>query len=190
MHQSPTRQLGDEHEYVLLVVGAMEEEASGIEESGVIDVERIAQMVDFARNFTDGDHHTKEESLLFPLLEERSPAAGGTISMLLSEHEAARECIRAIDAALPDVGGDDEERAATSRGAIVENLKLYAYLLPLHIGKEDTVLFRLIDDLLSAQEQELLARDFEALERTPGAAEVIEHYHRVAHDLAGRPARG
>ena len=61
-------------------------------------------MVDFTRNFTDGDHHTKEEDLLFPLLEERSTAAGGTISVLLSEHQAARDCIRAIDAALPEVG--------------------------------------------------------------------------------------
>jgi hemerythrin-like domain-containing protein len=190
MHESPTRQLADEHEYVLLVAGAMEAEAARIEESGTIDAKRIAQMVDFTRNFPDGDHHTKEESMLFPLLEERSAAAGGTISVLLSEHEAARECIRAVDAALPDATGDDDERAAAARGVIVEQLKLYAYLLPLHIGKEDTVLFRLIDDLLSAQEQELLATDFEALERAPGAAEVIERYHRMAHDLAGRPARG
>ena len=112
MPESPTRQLADEHEYVLLVVGAMEAEAARIEETGTVDVERVTQMVDFTRNFTDGDHHTKEESLLFPLLEERSPAAGGTISVLLSEHEAARDCIRAITAALPDAAGEDEERAA------------------------------------------------------------------------------
>jgi hemerythrin-like domain-containing protein len=189
MHESPTRQLADEHEYVLLVVGAMEAEAARIEETGTVDVDRIAQMVDFTRNFTDGDHHTKEESLLFPLLEERSPAAGGTISVLLSEHEAARECIRAVDAALRDVGAGDEEQAAAARRVIVENLRLYAYLLPLHIGKEDTVLFKLIDDLLSAQEQELLASDFEALEKAPGAGDVMARYHRMAHDLAGRPGR-
>ena len=39
----------------------------------------------------------------------------------------------------------------------MENLRLYAYLLPLHIGKEDTVLFKLTDDLLSPGEQEILA---------------------------------
>ena len=81
MPDSPTRQLADEHEYVLLVVGAMEAEASHIERTGEVDVVRVTQMVDFTRNFTDGDHHTKEESLLFPLLEERSDAAGGTISV-------------------------------------------------------------------------------------------------------------
>jgi hemerythrin-like domain-containing protein len=188
MLESPTRQLADEHEYVLLVVGAMEAEAARIERTGLVDTGRIALMIDFTRNFTDGDHHTKEENLLFPLLEERSPAAGGTISVLLSEHEAARECIRAIDAALPDANGPDGERAAAARATIAENLKLYAFLLPLHIGKEDTVLFSLTDDLLSVQEQEMLARDFERLSRSPGAAAVTQRYHRMAHDLAEAPA--
>jgi hemerythrin-like domain-containing protein len=189
MRESPTRQLADEHEYVLLVVGAMEAEAARIEDTGTVDVERVAMMVDFTRNFTDGDHHTKEESLLFPLLEERSPAAGGTVSVLLSEHQAARECIRLITSALPQAAGQDEEIAEQARHVIVENLRLYAYVLPLHIGKEDTVLFKLTDELLSVQEQEELAREFEELGRAPGAAELTARYHRMAHDLAqGRKA--
>jgi hemerythrin-like domain-containing protein len=186
MPESPTRQLAEEHEYVLLVVGAMEAEAAYIERTGSVHAERVAQMVDFTRNFTDGDHHAKEEDLLFPLLEERSSAAGGTISVLLSEHEAARDCIRAIDKALAELAGADEERAA-ARGAIAENLRLYALLLPLHIGKEDTVLFSLTDDLLSVQEQEMLAEDFDRLGATPGAAALAERYHRMAHELATPP---
>ena len=134
MLESPTRQLADDHDYVLLVVGAMAAEADRIERTGTVDTARVAQMVDFTRNFTDGDHHTKEENLLFPLLEERSPAAGGTISVLLSEHQAARDCIRAVDGALRDANGPDGEKAAAARAAIVENLRLYAFLLPLHIG--------------------------------------------------------
>jgi hemerythrin-like domain-containing protein len=189
MPESPTRQLADEHEYVLLVVGAMQDEAARIEDTETVDVQRVSQMVDFTRNFTDGDHHTKEENLLFPLLEERSPAAGGTISVLLSEHQAARECMRLITSALPQAAGQDEEIAAQARHVIVENLRLYAYLLPLHIGKEDTVLFKLTDELLSVQEQAELAREFDDLGRSPGAREVIERYHRMARDLAqGRSA--
>ena len=110
MAETPTRQLAEEHEYVMLVVGAMEAEAASIERTGHVHVERVAQMVDFTRNFTDGDHHAKEEDLLFPLLEERSSAAGGTISVLLSEHEAARDCIRAIETRC-------RTRAVTTRSA-------------------------------------------------------------------------
>ena len=188
MDESPTRQLADEHEYVLLVVGAMEAEAASIERSGRVHSDRVAQMIDFTRNFTDGDHHAKEEDLLFPLLEERSAAAAGTISVLLSEHQAARECIRAIAAALPDAEAADAERAAAARAMIAENLKLYAFLLPLHIGKEDTVLFPLLEDVLSPQEQEILGEDFARLARQPGSPETVARYHRLAHTLAEPPA--
>jgi hemerythrin-like domain-containing protein len=189
MIDSPTRQLADEHEFVSLVVGAMEAEAASIERTGRVHTERVMQMVDFTRNFTDGDHHTKEEDLLFPLLEERSESAGGTISVLLSEHEAARDCMRAIDTALPDADDADPERAAAARAVIAENLKLYAFLLPLHIGKEDTVLFPLTEEVLSDREQEMLGEEFRRLAASPGAAATAERYHRMAHDLATAPAR-
>jgi hemerythrin-like domain-containing protein len=188
MTESPTRQLEDEHEYVMLVVGAMEAEAAYIERSGRVHKERVTKMIDFTRNFTDGDHHTKEEELLFPLLEERSASAGGTISVLLSEHEAARACIRAIAAALPDVEGSDPAARESARAAIAENLKLYAYLLPLHIGKEDTVLFPLVDEVLSVQEQEMLGDEFARLEADEAGAVARKHYHEVAHTLATAPA--
>jgi hemerythrin-like domain-containing protein len=183
MRESPTRQLADEHEYVKLVVGAMDAEVAYIERTGRVHAARVAQMIDFTRNFTDGNHHAKEEDLLFPLLEERSAAAGGTVSVLLSEHEAARECIRAIDAALSDA-----ERSDEARGVIAENLKLYAYLLPLHIGKEDTVLFPLTEQVLSVQEQEMLAEEFARAEAEQGSAETTERYHQLAHTLATPPA--
>ena len=112
MTEGPTDQLRREHELVLMVVEAMEREVADIERTGHVHSERVAQMIDFTRNFTDGNHHTKEEELLFPLLEERSVSAGGTVSILLSEHEAARDCIRKIDAALPDA---ERERGGTRR---------------------------------------------------------------------------
>ena len=188
MRDSPTSQLADEHEYVKLVVIAMEDEAAFIERTGRVHAKRVAQMIDFTRNFTDGDHHAKEEELLFPLLEERSAAAGGTISVLLSEHEAARDCIRAVAEALPDAAGPDRERSTKAAAVIAENLKLYAYLLPLHIGKEDSVLFPLTEELLSVQEQEMLAEDFGRVATAEGAAKAAERYHRLAHDLSTLPA--
>jgi hemerythrin-like domain-containing protein len=198
MDESPTRQLADDHEYVMLVVGAMNAEVAYIERTGRVHADRVAQMIDFTRNFTDGDHHAKEEDLLFPFLEERSAAAAGTISVLLSEHEAARDCIRAIAAvlpvaALPDAGGAhadaaDAERIAAARTTVAENLRLYAFLLPLHIGKEDTVLFPLMEDVLSIQEQEMLGEDLARVGREPGSREAAERYRRLAHTLAEPPA--
>jgi len=181
----------------MLVVGAMNAEVAYIERTGRVHADRVAQMIDFTRNFTDGDHHAKEEDLLFPFLEERSATAAGTISVLLSEHEAARDCIRAIAAVLPvaalpdadgaDADAADAERIAAARTTVAENLRLYAFLLPLHIGKEDTVLFPLMEDVLSIQEQEMLGEDLARVGREPGSREAAERYHRLAHTLAEPP---
>jgi hemerythrin-like domain-containing protein len=185
MYATPTDQLREEHELVLMVVEAMEHEVTFIERTDRVHADRVAQMIDFTRNFTDGDHHTKEEDLLFPLLEERSAAAGGTVSVLLSEHEAARGCIRAIDAALPDA-----EHSAEARGVVAENLKLYAFLLPLHIGKEDSVLFPLTEKVLSVSEQEMLGAEFARLETGGAGSGARERYRKLAHSLATPPADG
>jgi hemerythrin-like domain-containing protein len=182
MSGSPTDELKHEHTLVLMVVEAMEREVAFIETTGRVHADRVEQMVDFSRNFTDGCHHAKEERLLFPILEERDRGAAGQVSVLLSEHDAGREAVRTIADNLPRAGMDAEARAA-----VAESLKLYAFLLRLHINKEDTVLFPLADELLSDQEAELLAEDFERVEVEETGAGVHERYHRLAHELADAP---
>jgi hemerythrin-like domain-containing protein len=168
MNDTPAEQLRQEHELVLMVVEAMQLEVASIAKTGRVHAARVAQMTDFTRTFTDGYHHTKE---------------GGTISVLLSEHQAARDCIRAIDGALPEAGYSE-----AAREVVAENLRLYAYLLPLHIGKEDTILFGLVEELLSDQEQEILAADFMDIEGDRAGADLRQRYHELAHTLATPPA--
>ncbi len=179
--QSPTDELKQEHVYVLMVVEAMEHEVAHIEAGGAPHAERVAQMMEFTRRFTDGYHHYKEEQVLFPVLEERDRGAAGQISILLSEHEAGREAVRGVLDNLPRA---DEDEAA--RAAVGENLKVYAMLLRFHINKEDTVLFPLADELLSDQEAELMAEDFGHAEEESGADPA--HYRALAEALSAAPA--
>lgn len=179
MSESPTEVLREEHELVLMVVAAMEREVAAIESTDHVNADRVMNMVDFTRNFTDGCHHNKEEKLLFPLLEQRDPAAGGPVSVMLSEHEAGREAVRAINGALPDV---EEDPAA--RKTVAESLGLYAQLLRLHINKENTVLFPLADRLLGELDKKRLAADFERVEEEETGAGVHARYHAMAHVLA------
>jgi hemerythrin-like domain-containing protein len=179
MSESPTDVLREEHELVLMVVAAMEREVASIETTDHVNADRVANMIDFTRNFTDGCHHAKEEKLLFPLLEQRDPAAGGPVSVMLSEHDAGREAVRAIVGALPDVDAD-----AAARRTVAENLGLYAQLLRLHINKENNVLFPLADRLLGELDQRRLAADFERVEEEETGAGVHERYHAMAHVLA------
>jgi hemerythrin-like domain-containing protein len=181
MTVSPTEELKEEHTLVLMVVEAMEREVASIEGTGRVHSERVAQMMEFTRRFTDGYHHFKEEQVLFPVLEERDRGAAGQVSVLLSEHDAGREAVRGVLDNLPRAGDD-----AAARAAVAENLKLYAFLLRLHINKEDNVLFPLADRLLSDQEAEIMAGDFGRAEEESGAGDP-RRFHDLAHTLATPP---
>ena len=52
----------------------------------------LMQVMDFAINFTDACHHTKEEKTLFPTLAEFGmPTNMGPIGVMLSEHKKTRQ---------------------------------------------------------------------------------------------------
>lgn len=179
MPDSPTQELRHEHDLVLLVLAAMEREVAALEGGGVLDADRIAQMVDFTRNFTDGCHHAKEERVLFPLLERQGGKAAGLVTILLSEHEGGRLAMRAIDEALPRAGDDQE-----ARRIVAKNLADYAQVLRFHIDKEHDLLFPLADELLSGEEQRRVAAEFARIEEEETGAGVHERYHELAHALA------
>jgi hemerythrin-like domain-containing protein len=181
MSESPTDQLRHEHELVLLVVEAMEREVASIESTGRVHTDDVAKMEDFTRHFTDGCHHAKEEKVLFPLLEAIDPAAGGPVSVMLSEHEAGRAATRAVADNLPAVDADAE-----ARRVVAENLGLYAQLLRLHINKENMVLFPLADRVLGAEDRQRLVAGFERVETEETGPGVHERYHELAHELAAR----
>ena len=179
MPESPTTQLSEEHKLVLLVVEAMEREVAAIERDDRVHADRVAEMVDFTRNFTDGCHHAKEEKILFPLLEERDGPSRGTVSVLLSEHEGGRMAMRAIDDALPHVDTD-----AAARKTVAKSLADYAYVLRLHINKEDTLLFPRADEVLVGDDRRRLTAEFARVEEEETRSGAHERYHKLAHDLA------
>ena len=179
MPDRPTDELRHEHELVLAVVAAMEREVERIRQEDVVDSERVAEMIDFTKNFTDGCHHHKEEKVLFPLMEGRQASAGGPVSVMLSEHDAGRVYVRGVVEALPDVAA-----SAAARTQVADNLAGYAYLLRLHINKENTVLFPMAEQMLNEDDKACLAAEFERVEREETGAGVHEKYRELAHKLA------
>jgi hemerythrin-like domain-containing protein len=159
-----------------MVVAAMEREVEALR-SGEVHEQTIARMVEFTRGFTDGCHHAKEEKVLFPLLEQRSPQAGGPVSVMLSEHMAGRQAVGAIADGLPQARDSDAARAA-----VAANLALYAELLRLHINKENAVLFPLAERTLGGDDKRRLAEGFDRVEAETGEGEH-ERYQRLAHEL-------
>jgi hemerythrin-like domain-containing protein len=177
---NPTGTLKHEHQIVLLIMQAAESEAKHIAETGSLRPERVEQIVDFSKNFTDRCHHAKEEKHLFVMLQQRGmPSGSGPVAVMLAEHEMGRKLIKAISEALPNAKAGDAFAVTSVR----DNLTAYVELLRNHIQKEDNVLFPMADRLLSAADQQALAAEFEKVEAEEMGEGTHEKYHQLAHNL-------
>lgn len=174
--EKPTQILSDEHRIIERVLGAVEKLAEG----PVGALEPWKKALDFIRNFADKCHHFKEEKVLFPAMEAHDiPIEGGPIGMMLVEHEEGRSYVSAMLMALSLVEGGND----AAKESLVSSAQAYCRLLREHIQKEDDVLFRMADEVISAQEQKKLLALFAEHEAKQIGAGVYEKYLNIAREL-------
>lgn len=156
-----TEILRREHEVVLKMLEATRNAAFQIEHGKQVRPEVLADLGEFFGVFADQCHHGKEEKLLFPLLERKGlPREGGPVGVMLGEHEEGRGLVRAMtDAARAYASGAPEAAVRWAKAA-----RSYVLLLEQHIQKENDVLFRIAERILTPEEQQSLAESFEKLE--------------------------
>jgi hemerythrin-like domain-containing protein len=165
--EKPTQILSDEHRIIERVLGAVEKLAKG----PVGALEPWKKAIEFIRGFADQCHHFKEEKVLFPAMEAHGiPSEGGPIGMMLMEHEEGRSYVRSMLAALSLVEAKNE----AAKESLLGNAQAYCRLLREHIQKEDEILFRMADEVISAEEQKKLLAAFAQHE----AEEIYKNINR------------
>lgn len=118
--------------------------------------------MEFIRLFVEQCHHSKEEQILFPLLEEkgiRGPV--GVMLVMLMEHDRARVLIEEMSNAVADVGSHTSQDASKRWIRAAWN---YSDLMYEHFYKEEEMLFNMADRVLRPEEQASIAQAFERLE--------------------------
>lgn len=169
-----TQILRQEHEAILKMIGAAEAAASRLERGEGVRQETLGNILEFFRVFADQCHHGKEEDLLFPLLESKGlQRDGGPTGVMLAEHEQGRSLIKEMAAATEAYPASPSEAGARWAQAA----KGYAALLQGHIFKENNVLFRMAEQMLTPAEQAALAEGFEKLEVEKMGAGTHERLH-------------
>jgi len=135
---------------------------------------------DFIKGFADGCHHRKEEGVLFEAMVAAGlPKQAGPIAVMLAEHEQGRAYTRGMrEAALRLAGGD-----ASAQVEVARNAQGYAALLRGHIAKENSILFPMADQMISAARQAQVAEDFEHVEHEETGAGIHEKYLALAEAL-------
>jgi hemerythrin-like domain-containing protein len=172
-----TKNLEDDHIHVLKLTDVMKAVAN----SSKPDVKHIEEIIEIIRNFADGIHHTKEENLFFPALESKGfSAEQGPVAVMLHEHIQGRSFVKGIADNL-------ELYKKGDKAALVEiyiNMLGYTDLLFNHIKKENNILFRMADKVLSDPEQEKLLKQFETIEQNRPAGTRVEDYINRINALA------
>jgi hemerythrin-like domain-containing protein len=151
-----TKNLENDHVSILKLIDVMERMTIIIPV-----IEDLEEVVDLIRNFADGLHHAKEESLLFPLMAERGfSMTHGPIAVMLSDHVQGRNFVKGIVENIFLLRNGD----SSATKAIFENMLGYGELLTNHIAKENNILFRMADNALFTSDHQSLLKQFSEIE--------------------------
>ena len=172
------RQLMAEHAVILEVLHAAEAEADHIRQGFNLDENRVRDLVDFSRNFTDRCHHGKEERFYFPAAEVYAgQRVSSFIDELTAEHTYGRSIMDEIDYLL---GGENSDAA----GLIAERLSVYVSTLRRHIQRENQQLYQRSGTFLPGPEEHALMAGFDRVENVYLGVGFHERYHRLAEGLS------
>jgi hemerythrin-like domain-containing protein len=155
---SPTAVLREEHELILKVANRLADILDAEKDGEPLDYDTVAQCITFFRLFADACHHSKEEDLLFPGLEDEGMSRdSGPIAVMLYEHEAGRVYVRSMAAALDVAQAGDETAADQLR----DSARGFTALMSAHIGKENHILFNMADGMISGSTCETLCARYD-----------------------------
>ncbi len=141
----PTAHLRKDHDLIEKVISAMQITVGLLKDGKKVPESILLPTIDFAKNFTNVCHHSKEEETLFPALGQMGmPTNMGPIRMMIMEHETTKKITEKI-----------EEFAKTYLDAgdpsnLIECIELYIEHVKAHLWKENNRLFMMADARLQA----------------------------------------
>ena len=123
----------------------------------------------FFQQFADQCHHAKEEDVFFPVLKQRGiPEQGGPIGVMLHEHVLGRDCVGRMRKASQAQPFDARTFADAARQ--------YIPLLRQHIFKENNVLFRMAEQVMSDADDADVTGRFSQVEQERGLTSLHEGF--------------
>lgn len=129
----------------------------------------------FFQQFADKCHHAKEEDVFFPLLKQRGiPEEGGPIGVMLYEHVLGRDCVGRMRVA--------GQASPFDSHTFTDAAKQYIPLLRNHIFKENKVLFRMAEGVMSEADDAEVTSKFAQVEQERGLSGQHASYSREVSD--------
>ncbi len=177
---SATKCLREEHEVILRVLGFFTKALEQAKTTGDVTHEVFDPFVSFFEGFADHCHHCKEESRLFPALEDAGmPREQGPIAVMLYEHEQGRALVRRLSSNLDAADQGDEQAKRKVLGAGLQ----FVSLLFSHIQKENQMLFNMADNMLQGEAGGSVLDGYAEEESGEGYRETYTSCSQIVRDL-------
>jgi hemerythrin-like domain-containing protein len=175
----PFHILKHEHRVIEQVMRATDGVCMRLEGGTRVPAEALLELADFIATFADHYHHGKEEAILFPALERRGiTREGGPLGVMEYEHQVERELIAELQKAIVLYREGDTEGTQN----FIDAARAYLRLLLGHIEKEDSILFRIGDEVLDDDEKASLAESFKQIDVVLGSR-TLQDYERIASEM-------
>ena len=172
-----TKLLNADHEVIVQGLNVLDAINTDMEKGKDVNRDDIRSLITFLREFADGCHHVKEESIFFPALMMDGMAFDEVPMRVMSyEHEQGRALLSAMEAAL---GRNDNAE-------FLMYAKRYQELLSEHLEKETWVLFEKADAILSDEDDEKIAANLEEYDTVTVGKVNHERWRRILSTLAAR----
>jgi hemerythrin-like domain-containing protein len=167
--ETATKNLETDHEYILRLIDVMEQ----LLFTDLPDVNDLETIVTLIKNYADGFHHEKEEKMLFPLMATKGfSAQQGPVAVMLHEHEQGRAYVKGMNEGI-EIYKTGDKKAVLK---IFDNMRGYIMLLRNHISKENNVLFRMADNILSETDHINLLKEFRKAENSNMCGSILSTY--------------
>jgi hemerythrin-like domain-containing protein len=175
----PIHSLKHDHRVIERALRALDGISMRIQWGERVPLSALSQVVDFISNFADCYHHGKEEAHLFPALKRQGVEhEGGPLGVMERQHEIERELTDKMVTALDGYRDLDPEAAREFSLAA----RKYTDHLTAHIQTEDSLLFRIADELLDDLDKQEVGEAFARVRMEFGVAS-LEKYELLATQL-------
>lgn len=165
--------LSGEHRVILQVITCLERMAVQATREGRIPASHASSALEVIRTFADRCHHGKEENILFPALEAQVPGFGPT-AVMREEHVIGRAYVASMGSAVE----------AGHVSAFTNAAAGYTDLLRAHIAKEDDILFRMAQAMLSPAQNAAILAAYRAVEHDDMGDGTHERLLGIADSIA------
>jgi hemerythrin-like domain-containing protein len=165
---TPPEDLMREHgvlDRVLLIYEAAMRKISAHQDFDPLTVTRAAEVV---RDFIENYHEKSEEEAVFPRFSQMGEMTD-LVDTLLAQHRAGRRVTANILMITPMIGKDDD-----ARSKVLTGMQSFIAMYRPHAAREDTDLFPKLHEVVSKNEYDAMAEDFEKKEHQLFGADGFE----------------